>query len=599
MPDAPIFRFMRSPATPPRLRSVSVAFAVLLGASAGFAQSGTILGGDVIAPDAPIFDLNVLLGADTIYNAGYGGFSTVIANVEAGHVWKDHEVFTTLGQVTKFVDAAHASALDSPEAPANPAANALGSVDLHATAVGHVLAGFGFYAHQYGIAYGATLWSGAIATSFEADGAFETDFTSLRVPYESFFTGNLTGLPRSADVINSSWGDSADSAGTGAATVLTDALAAANPLTTFVVSAGNSGPDSGTVGGPGTGFNGITVGALGGSGEASPYNRPASFTSRGPMDFYNPETDTVVTGVRAAVTLSAPGEDFAVAYYGGPEGSAPEPYSGEGPLPADFYILNVAGTSFSAPLVSSGVALLKDVAYNHVALSANPNARDTRIIKAVLMASAHRTQGWDNGQHLEGGVTRTTQSLDWTVGAGRMDLGHAFTVLTGATTDVAGLSGGAIGAQGWDFATVTLGASNDYTFTDALPADVRLTIALTWFIERGFNSTLADETSLSEIAFANLDLQIWLLDENGSFLTLVAESSSDYNNVEFLSYDLVTGGDYGVRVLFNEVIYDLTDAYDTTSYGLAWSVTAIPEPAAFTLWLAFSGLLLACHRRRR
>ena len=124
-------------------------------------------------------------------------------------------------------------------------------------------------------------------------------------------------------------------------------------------------------------------------------------------------------------------------------------------------------------------------------------------------------------------------------------------------------------------------------------------IALTWFIERGFNSTLADETSLSEIAFANLDLQIWLLDENGSFLTLVAESSSDYNNVEFLSYDLVTGGDYGVRVLFNEVIYDLTDAYDTTSDGLARSVTAIPEPAAFTLWLAFSGLLLACHRRRR
>lgn len=582
-----------------RVRILSASLTVLLGASTGLSQQSAILGGDTIAPDAPLFDLNVLLGADKIYNAGYGGFSTIIANVEAGHVWKDHEVFTTLGQVTKFVDAAHASALGAPEAPVNPAVNALGSVDLHATAVGHVLAGFGFYAHQYGIAYGATLWSGAIATSFEADGAFSTDFASMRVPYESFFTGNRTGLTQAADVINSSWGDSDDKSGTGSASMLTDALAAANPLTTFVVSAGNSGPDSGTVGGPGTGYNGITVGALGGSGEASPYDRPASFSSRGPMDFYNPETDQTIAGVRAAVTLAAPGEDFAVAYYGGTEGSAPEPYTGEGPLPTDYYILNVAGTSFSAPLVSSGVALLKDVAYNHASLVSNANARDTRVIKAILMASAHRTQGWNNGQALDGGVIRTTQSLDWTVGAGRMDLGHAYDVLTGQTSDVAGLGGGQIGAQGWDYATVALGDSNAYTFFDALPADVRLTIALTWFIERGFNASLSDETSLSEVAFGNLDLQLWMLDENGGFLTLVAESVSLYNNVEFLSVDLLSGGDYGVKVLFDGVIYDLTDAYDAATYGLAWSVTAIPEPAAAALWTAFAGLLLACNRRRQ
>lgn len=590
---------MRRHPRPLRATALPFFLAALLGASTGLAQSGTILGGDVIAPDAPVFDLNVLLGADRIYNEGYGGFSTVIANVEAGHVWKDHEVFTTLGQVQAFVDAAHATAITTPTAPVNPAVNALGSIDVHATAVGHVLAGFGFYAHQYGIAYGATLWSGAIATSFEPNGSFDTDFTSLRVPYESFFTGNRTGLTQAADVINSSWGDSSDAAGIGAATVLTDALAAANPLTTFVVSAGNGGPDSGTVGGPGTGYNGITVGALGGSGETSPYNRPATFTSRGPMDFYNPETDQTIIGVRAAVTLAAPGEDFAVAYYGGPEGSAPEPIPGEGPLPTDLYIINAAGTSFAAPLVSSGVALLKDVAYNHETLAGNTHARDTRIIKSVLMASAHRTQGWDNGQQLVGGVVRTTQSLDWTVGAGRMDLARAYDVLTATTADVAGLGGGQIGAQGWDFASVTLGGANSYTFFDALPSDVRLTIALTWFIQREFNASLSDETSLSDIAFANLDLQIWLLDGNGDFLTLLAESSSLYNNVEFLSYDLVTGGRYGVKVLFDEVVYDLTDLHTVETYGLSWTVTAIPEPAAVAAWTAFAGLLLACHLRRR
>jgi hypothetical protein len=600
---------MRRTPVPHHARSLLVSFAAFIAVNASFAQTSAILGGDLGTPDKPLFDLNVLLGAGRIYDAGYFGVSSVIGNVEAGHVWKDHEVFgmaideagdLTLQsgiKVAKFVDAAHAAALDTPEAPANPSENALGSLDLHATAVGHVLAGLGFFAHQYGIAYGSTLWSGAIATSFGTDGSFETDFASLRVPYESFFTGNRTGLTQAADVINSSWGDSDDKAGTSAATLLTDALAAANPLTTFVVSAGNGGPTTGTVGGPGTGYNGITVGALGGSDEPSPYNRPSDFTSRGPMDFYNPETDTTVIGVRAAVTIAAPGEDFAVAYYGGSEGSAPDPIESE--LPTDFYIIGAAGTSFSAPLVSSGVALLKDVAHNHEALSANVNARDTRVMKAVLMASAHRTQGWDNGQHLEGDVVRTTQSLDWAVGAGRMDLSHAFDVLTGVTTDVAGLGGGQIGNQGWDYASVALGEANSYTFFDALPADVRLTIALTWFIERAFDDSIADETSLSEVAFANLDLQIWLLGEGDVFLTLVAESSSLYNNVEFLSYDLVTGGHYGVKVLFDDVIYDLTDLHTVETYGLAWSVTAIPEPAAAAGWIAFSGLLLACHRRTR
>lgn len=600
---------MRRHPRQPRAAVLSLCLAALVGAAPAFSQESTILGGDLGTPNHPIFDLNVLLGAGRIYDAGYYGVSSVIGNVEAGHVWKDHEVFgmaidaegnltlSTGIKVAAFVDAAHSSALTAPESPANPSVNALGSIDLHATAVGHVLAGLGFFAHQYGIAYGSTLWSGAIATSFEPNGAFSTDFASMRMPYEAFFTGNLPGLTRAADVINSSWGDSDDKSGSGAASLLTDALAAANPLTTFVVSAGNGGPASGTVGGPGTGYNGITVGALGGSGEASPYDRPSTFTSRGPMDFYNPETGQTIAGVRAAVTLAAPGEDFAVAYYGGPEGSAPKPIDGS--LPDNLYIINAAGTSFSAPLVSSGVALLKDVARNHPALAANPHALDTRVVKAVLMASAHRTQGWDNGQRLVGDVVRTTQSLDWTVGAGRMDLARAYDVLTGATADIAGLSGGQIHAQGWDYGSVALGEANTYTFFDALPADVRLTIALTWFVHREFNASIADESSLSDVAFANLDLQIWLLGTHGDFLTLVAESASLYNNVEFLSYDLIAGGNYGLKVLFNGVAYDLTEGLSAETYALAWSVSAIPEPAAVAAWTAFAGLILACHLRRR
>ena len=63
----------------------------------------------------------------------------------------------------------------------------------------------------------------------------------------------------------------------------------------------------------------------------------------------------------------------------------------------------------------------------------------SRVIKAVLLNSADKTPGWDNGQSLQrfNGTTllRTTQGLDYTVGAGRMNLTRAWDQFTAATTD--------------------------------------------------------------------------------------------------------------------------------------------------------------------
>src|SRR5689334_22425362 len=98
-------------------------------------------------------DINSFVGADQFYLHGYTGSRAVVATLEAGHVWNGHE---TLGHVTTRIDAG----LAAPN----------GDFDWHATEVGFILAGrpggsdAGDW--QRGIAYGADLWSGAIASSW-------------------------------------------------------------------------------------------------------------------------------------------------------------------------------------------------------------------------------------------------------------------------------------------------------------------------------------------------------------------------------------------------------------------------------------------------
>ena len=74
--------------------------------------------------------------------------------------------------------------------------------------------------------------------------------------------------------------------------------------------------------------------------------------------------------------------------------------------------------------MAGGAALLDSASYNTPALAVNPNSRDARVIKAVLMNSADKIPGWNNGEipHPNGfGGVRTTQSLDYNSGAGAMN----------------------------------------------------------------------------------------------------------------------------------------------------------------------------------
>ncbi|CAN5612437.1 hypothetical protein BH09VER1_BH09VER1_21760 [soil metagenome] len=545
--------------------------------------------------------VNDVVGARIFYNSGYFGESEVIANVEGGYIWDGHEVFDRTvfsgsNAVTTFVS--------------DPSVTA--EYDFHATMVGHVLAGAGHVTGTNGtdlsilgagMAPFAELWSGAIATSFSSSdiGSFETTKESTLTPYKTFFRGGTSTAGRKADVINSSWGGS-DPAGTSTEILTIDALARENASVAFVVAAGNSG--TGTVSAPGSGYNGITVGSLGGT----DFLTPSNFSSSGPTDFYNPATDQTISGVRHSVDISAPGELMALAAYLGSTGSLRGTTYTQDPSPTDQYFLNEDGTSFATPIVAGGIGLLKDAAKGP-AYAYGPEAFDTRVIKSVLMAGSRRTTGWNNGQTTGlDGVIRTTQALDIAAGAGALDLTGAAEVYFGiaqdpllSTRDVAGLGGGSITSAGWDYGAVSydrtsgIGQSNDYTFDTSFSTDIELTISLNWFAGR----TIDVNDLGADLSFSNLNLELWLV-VDGVFVREVAESATIYDNTEFLRVDLTEAGTYGLRVTFLGLVYDLSpETTATENYGLAWQSQTVPEPGTIALLVAALTFLIIRGRSLR
>lgn len=539
--------------------------------------------------------VNTLLGADRFYNAGYFGFSSVVSNVEAGSIWNGHE---TLSQVATYI---HDPTIVGTQ---------LGQFDYHATAVGMAIGGQGqFFYYQAGIAPLTQLWSASIGTQFNGDGSFNiTDQSFIYAYKQSMQVGrdvnfNVgSGLTftehRVADVINSSWGfDEPTGSSFEARTI--DALAYTNH-TTVVISAGNSGPVGNTVGGPAAGYNKIAVGALAADTTANPYTAPSTFSSRGPNDFYNPQTNTIVPHVRPAVDLAAPGEELALAYYGGTTGTntgGVDQSAGAN----NFYLTNAAGTSFSAPIVAGGAALLVDYGRSNF----DTHAIDGRVIKAVLLNSADKTAGWDNGQRYQPNTPHivTTQGLDYATGAGRMNLSRAFDQFTAGTTNNASIAadGSHVKPIGWSFGSAGPGQPSNFIIDPPLTAGQTLTATLTWFVHRGFtDATPTADAIATDDRFDNLNLQIWEL-LNGLPTTEVAESACLYNNVQHLSFVLPDSAQYLIRVSWAGQQYDLTNLNSSVhpgpeDFALAWSNQSVPEPVGGLVLMTV--IVLLQHRRR-
>lgn len=544
----------------------------------------------IAGPDAfSGVDINTRVGANTFYSNSFSGTSAIVANIEAGHVWDLHE---TLGHVAQFI-----SGPGTPGAISGHAA----AYDRHATWCGQALGGrvqTGGGEWQRGIAHGATLWSGAIATSWTGS-PYSLSFTfatyaAMITPYRTAATTGISG--QRADVINSSWGFAGDSVGRDATTMGIDSVARESNKV-FVISAGNNGPGLNTVNGPATGYNVISVAALGSDTSVPTYDTVSTFSSRGPNHAFTPTaaigfgtgSGTTTLNARIRVDIAAPGQNLTLAFYGGTTGGN----TGGTNVPGtNLYSTNIQGTSFAAPTVAGGIGLMIDAARTN-SLS---NGTDPRVIKAILLTTADKTAGWSNAQAPISGVITTTQALDPDVGAGRMNLTAAYPFVSSpsaGTQDVPGFGSGSLGTVnqfGYDLGRVnrTGTTNNDYTISGFFDIGSTAVVTLNWYARRTLDAGL---TTLTDDGLSNLNLQIWRV-VGGIFTELKAESRSVFNNTEHLAVTLDTAGNYGIRVVYFGDNWRF-DGNTNDTYGLAWNFVPIPEPG----WLLLFGLILLRSRQ--
>jgi hypothetical protein len=310
-----------------------------------------------------VVDINYYLGAYTFYNNNYIGQSATIANIEAGFISNTHETLSFRGPSFLYFS--------------DPSLNATLPEwsDFHATAVGHVIGGFGPNAYEYGIAPFATLWSGAIATSWvnEGPGGFATGFNDTQKSFAgAYYQAAVSGVSNTyiygsginfgtADVITSSWGGSGAPGGDTYEAVALDAIAHLGKKL-ICVAAGNEGPSGNTVSSPANGLNALAVGALTQSraGELiGDFDAVAPFSSRGPLDLSIPldpqgNNVRVVKGARARVDLSAPGDNLCLAAYVGRTGGNQFLDPTVTFAPGEYYFTGIGGTSFATPVVAGG-----------------------------------------------------------------------------------------------------------------------------------------------------------------------------------------------------------------------------------------------------
>lgn len=543
------------------------------------------------APSLGIIDsttslyMNDAIGASVFYNAGYTGSRARIANIEAGYAWNGHETLSPLGTGLRYFS--------------DPTLNATTPSwwDWHATAVSQTMVGRGTTNRQRGIAYGASLWSGAIATSWNTGtNAFQTSFNlpvsatgnaNFFGPYYAASVGGVSNTTTgtstnygTADVINSSWGTAGlGTTAKGFYNFTLDALTFASGKP-FVFAAGNDGPATNTLTNQPSSINVFTVAALKGASTAPYYDTVPTYSSRGPVDFFlttstNGSTGTTLTGVRAKVEIAAPGDNLTLAAYGGKTGGNAGATGGNVFSSTNTYFNSLSGTSLAAPVVAGSLALLVDVAKDRFAGSAA--SVDGRTLKAVLMNSASKITGWTNNTSLQGGVYRTTQGLDYATGAGRLNLATAFSQFTAGVTDLPGTAGATVSSLGWDAGAVASNASSitDYPFNYCLLRNTTFTATLSWYA-RGVYGISPNYTARYG-SFYNLDLQLYRVDPDGN--TLVAESASLYNSSEHLYFTLPTSGQYFIRVRNAGALWQF-GSDSSIPYGLAWSSTTIDQATA-------------------
>ncbi len=538
-----------------------------------------------------------IIGATVWQNLGYRGSTVAVANVEAGLAADTHSAIApalAYGNHYIFTPGSELTAAED-------------FYDLHATQTSTVMAGRSSNPAHNGIASSAVLHSGAIATKFGSNGSFSVSNESVYNAYSEYFEGG-----NGVSVINSSWGGSTYR---NSLSLIIDALAYNNSTTLQVFSAGNYGPYENTV--ASVGINSLVVGASANGNEYASseafieptefntYNKVAAFSSVGPSNwtFFHIETDGTqnlygLLGVRTSVDLVAPGSYIA----------APADMNGNGSSV-------VFGTSYSSPIAAGSAALMVDYANQNFTGLTHSEAVDARVLKAVMMNSCDKNDGWDNGQEIFDmngrNIIGTGQSLDLKTGAGILNMSNAYTQYTQGQTGIDGTSNGngfyvQVGMFGWDLGTVSLDDTtpdyyndlNNFYVFENLTASYNLTATLSWY--RATEQYMDDAGAFyvgNDLYEADLDLGVYSRNSELGTWNLIAISGSAFNLTEHLDFTFDADGDYAIAVLYEGNSFNNT-AFSAfrEDYALVWNLIEVPEPLALSFFV-FGGVVLIRKRR--
>ncbi len=233
-------------------------------------------------------------------------------------------------------------------------------------------------------------------------------------------------------------------------------------------------------------------------------------------------------------------------------------------------------TSNATGIVSAATALLIETARTHPNTSGNFFSTLSETIKVTLLAGGLHEVGWTNNP-ATGGANRgrTSQPIDDIYGVGTVNVDRSWQVMTGGQHggDSSPDSMPVAPYAAWDVASLLNGGSRFYKFSTQDVSD-EVSILLLWHqkVNTGFSS----------YSMADLDLQLWGLDDKENLVDITGDagidvfdsgnvvSESNVDNVEHLYIRDLAPGEYALEVSRDD------SAGSTRIFGVAW---LFPEPA--------------------
>ncbi len=208
-------------------------------------------------------------------------------------------------------------------------------------------------------------------------------------------------------------------------------------------------------------------------------------------------------------------------------------------------------TSFSTPMVAAVAARLLEVADNHAQSS---SAKHSEVIKAVLMAGAHKPKNWKQAED---------KPLDEHLGAGRCRAEQSYWILSQPEASPDGKAGTA----GWDFGQLDKGKRATYEIdvpSDGLPVSV----VVVWHRRilgrtvRGANNKPAVWHNGQRTA----DFDLRVAHHDGDDVSIVGRSTGDVDNVEHVWLPGAKAGKHTIHITRKDTSDERWD------YAVAWRV---------------------------